>query len=198
MLDGMRRKLDHLFSEGRLTTRDVRHQYEGLFLRAYVAFEGFLEELFVGLLVGTLDRPRNVQARVGVRGHTVARTVIGREKARSNRGVDWMPFGDTAERADAYFRGGRPFSLLSQGQKDTLTRAQFVRNVIAHRSRSAQQQFEGRVLPSVSGAGARDVGTFLLSIKSYTPPAQTWLEFYLAQFRTIADDLCRCRDNRQN
>jgi hypothetical protein len=40
-----------LVASKHLNQKVAEHMYEGLFLNGHAAFEGFLEELFIGLLV---------------------------------------------------------------------------------------------------------------------------------------------------
>ena len=50
-LDQTRRKVEGLFAGGDLGIRATERMYEALYLNLYTAFEAFLEDLFVGLLV---------------------------------------------------------------------------------------------------------------------------------------------------
>ena len=50
-LDVTRRQVEKLLYSSLLSRRATEHRYEGLFLNAYRSFEGFIEDLFVGLLV---------------------------------------------------------------------------------------------------------------------------------------------------
>lgn len=50
-LDRTRIKIVKFEIAGSMTKRDLERVYEGLFLSAHVAFEGFIEHLFIGLLI---------------------------------------------------------------------------------------------------------------------------------------------------
>ena len=114
-------------------------------LSCFTSFEVFVEEVFLALLVtgsGTTVIPR-----VAVRSLAVARElVIGPGK----KYVDWFPYERTIERAHIFFRGGRPFSSILSPQRNTLNKAQMIRNAIAHRSRHSQKIFETLVIENTN------------------------------------------------
>jgi hypothetical protein len=53
-LEWTRTKMERLLSEGAIVRRDIEKVYKGLYLDAITSFEGLVEELFLGLLVGRL------------------------------------------------------------------------------------------------------------------------------------------------
>src|SRR5258707_258985 len=110
MFERARIKLERLQLKGHVTRRDVNLFYEGIYLRTVTSFEGLLEELFVGLLTGGITPAPNVRPRVTFRSPAVARDVMLGGKAY----VDWLPYGFTEKRAEAFFRAGQPFSRLTR------------------------------------------------------------------------------------
>jgi hypothetical protein len=145
-IEATRLKLERLCSEGLLSNRAATQMYEGMFLNAHVAFEGFIEELFVGLLVdgqGISSSRSDVMPRIVVRSYAVAREIL----FPSNRPyIDWFPYERTLELAYKYFRGGRPFSDLTDPDKQHLLKCHSIRNVVAHNSKDSRTKFEKRVL----------------------------------------------------
>lgn len=78
-LESSRKSIESLVAHGDLSERTAKHLYEGLFLNAHVAFEGFLEDLFIGLLVegqGVTSSRSDIVARVTIRSHRVARDLV--------------------------------------------------------------------------------------------------------------------------
>ena len=137
-LEVTRKKVEHLYSSGKLVRRDIERIYEGLYLDAITSFEATLETLFIAYLTGGLSK-RGVVPRVKVRSPMVARDILlGGER----RFVDWLPYDKTESRAKAFFRGGRPFTDLNDDKKRILRHIIKIRNAIAHQSAHAIKQFE--------------------------------------------------------
>jgi hypothetical protein len=136
-----RKKIERLASTGQISRRDVEHTYEGLFLSVYAYFENFIDELFFGLLIdgmGCISSRRDIQPRFKVRSHPIARDLV---LGTSRKYVDWLPYHRTIELAKIYFRGGRPFTELTDNQKLTLNKGYIIRNAIAHKSRFSLNKF---------------------------------------------------------
>lgn len=137
-----RAKVERLLITGHVTRHDAHLFYESIFLRTVTTFEGLLEDLFVGLLAGSVAPGRNVHPRVSFRSHTVAREVMLGGRAY----VDWLPYHHTDKRAEAFFRGAFPFCHLDKNDKRELERIILIRNTVAHQSRSARKKFEEAVV----------------------------------------------------
>jgi hypothetical protein len=165
--------------------------YEALFLNAHVAFEAFLEDLFFGLLVsggGVESRRNDVGPRITVASHKVAREVI---ISSSRAYIDWFPYERTLDLANRFFRGGRPFSLLTPNQKETLAQCHIIRNVIAHKSRSSIDKFERRVIGAAPLPASEKHPAGYLRGLFRIRPSQTRFENLLAQVLLIARVLAR-------
>jgi hypothetical protein len=183
-LDGTRQKVDGLVNAGHLPRRAAEQMYESLFLSCFTAFEVFIENVFLLHLVS----PRISKAipRLVIRSLPVARElVIGPGK----KYVDWLPFERTIERAELFFRGGRPFADAPAAHCALVDKAQYIRNVIAHRSRHSQEQFEKKV---ISGAPLlpreRAPAAYLRGLASGSPPL-TRYENYVASLLVVAGHL---------
>jgi hypothetical protein len=145
-----------------------------------------MEDLFVGLLTRQIRPGRNVHPRVSFQSHTVAREIMlgGRPY------VDWLPYHFTDKRADAFFRGGRPFSNLDKADKKSLERMLTIRHAVAHQSRAARKKFEEEVIATAPLLpGERTPAGFLRSVFRVTPP-QTQYEDIAATCALLARKLC--------
>jgi hypothetical protein len=103
VLERTRGNIDSLVSGGLLTHNAADRIYEALFLSAHVAIEGFLEELFLGLLVkghGVQSSRSDIRPRLEVRSHRIARELI---TGAGRRYVDWLPYERTVELAKLFF-----------------------------------------------------------------------------------------------
>ena len=183
-LDATRRTIDTLATDGELSKRAAEQVYESLFLSCFTSFEVFVEEVFLALLVtgsGTTVIPR-----VAVRSLAVARElVIGPGK----KYVDWFPYERTIERAHIFFRGGRPFSSILSPQRNTLNKAQMIRNAIAHRSRHSQKMFETLVIGNTNLAPREYRPSAYLRGVVTAAPLQTRYEVYATQLLAVANAL---------
>jgi hypothetical protein len=150
------------------------------------SFEALLEELFVGLLTGGISPGAKIHPRVTFQSHAVARDVMLGGRAY----VDWLPYHFTDNRADAFFRGGVPFSNLDKANKRELDRMITIRNAVAHQSRSARKKFEDEVLGVAPLLPIeRTPAGFLRSVFRLAPP-QTRYEEIAGTFALLARRLC--------
>lgn len=130
-LEKTRSKIEYLFSKDQIVRRDVEQVYSGLYIEAITSLETYIENLFLGLLVGQIIHNSNkVIPRISFKSHIVARDVVygGRQY------VDWFPYYRTEDRANAFFRNGFPFTFLDKADKGVIENIFYVRNAIAHKS----------------------------------------------------------------
>ena len=184
-IERQRRKIDSLVVSKHLTKKDAAKIYEGLFLGAHVAFENFIERLFLGLLVenqGVFSPRVEVVARVKIRSYKIARElVLGPDRSY----IDWVPYDRTKKLALIYFRNGLPFSDLKQSHYDVMKKSFTIRNVIAHKSRQSQKQFEKAVIGSVPlPPNERHPAGYLMGVFRVHPPR--------TRFSQILNDLLNC------
>lgn len=191
-LESTRLKIEDQVLAGNLNIRDALRAYEGLFLSVHVDFEQFIEELFIGLLVdgrGLISSRSDIVPRIKVNTHQIAREVILGSSRR--RYIDWLPYQKTLDFASTYFRGGRPFSDLSENQLQLLTKCNLIRNALAHKSRYSINRF----LTSVIGAtplpaNERNPAGYLRGNFRLHPP-QSRYEIFTSQLAVIAVVLAR-------
>jgi hypothetical protein len=184
--DRARAKVERLLVSGHVTRHDAYLFYEGIFLRTVTTFEGLMEDLFVGLLAGGIIPGRNVRPRVHFRSHTIARDVMLGGRAF----VDWLPYHYTDKRAEAFFRGGFPFSNLDKSDKKELERIILIRNAVAHQSRSARSKFESDVIGTTPLLPfERTPAGYLRSVFRQSP-AQTRYEQIASTCAMLARKLC--------
>jgi hypothetical protein len=187
-LEVTRLKMERLLKEGRVARRDIEKVYEALFLRAFTEFEALIGELFTGMLTGRIVPPsQQVLPRVEFRSDRVAREIIqaGRDY------VDWFPYERTKKLAEAFFRGGRPFTELANAEQQLLQTLLRMRNVIAHRSQHATRAFVRHVIGATPlTPRERTPSGFLRSQLRLFPTPQTRFEFYIIEMVRVARLLC--------
>lgn len=180
-LNKTRAKMESLFNKKSLSRRDVEKSYEALYLRTTTFFEGFIEELFFGLLTKRI-RPvsSDVVARVDLKSDIVARDIVFAGKPY----IDWFPYVRTVDLAEIYFRGGRPFTFLDGQDTAEIKNIMIIRNVIAHQSAHSLALFQKVILSNNHGLlpSEKTAAGFLRS-QFRVSPIQTRLELY--QLRII-------------
>ena len=158
------------------TRRDL--MTEMAFLRAFLAWEVFVEEAFILYLAGQ-DPPRG---RAPNRYAFPPNLETAREwvvpEGRTYAG--WTLPAHVSQRAERFFRHGRPFASVFRGNQHALDEARIIRNAIAHKSLSARDKFEtfvrtklGTLPPTLT------VGSFLGTTAPRTVPPVSFLESYI-------------------
>lgn len=190
-LDHTRRNMEQLFSQGLLSRHDIESVYEGLFIRSVIAFEEFLDKLFIGIMLQKYAYQRNSGSQVLPRVR-IASPLVLREILLNGRDyLDWLPYGKTEERAGIYLRGGRPFSELSTHDKDILKRVLFLRNAIAHSSSHAQRRFVAIVINTTPVISRERTPAGFLRSTIRINPVTTRFEVYLSDLGRMARTLCQ-------
>jgi hypothetical protein len=141
-LEHTRSKMEHLFSDSRIAKRDLEHAYGAIFLAAFSAFEGMIEDLFLKLLAARISPPKGTRPLIRFRSDLVARNVVfgGRNY------VDWFPYDRTTDRAKLFFASGRPFSNLDKNDSKVIEGLCIIRNALAHKSHHARHRFDDEVI----------------------------------------------------
>lgn len=155
------------------------------FLRAFLAWETFLEQSFVLYLAG--QKPPRGLAPKRYAFPPDHQTAISWVIPEGRRYARWTVPGEVWARAERFFQGGRPFVRVLRGNQQVLDEAHLIRNAIAHESPSARQTFENVVRNKLGTLPVNvTVGGFLGStIPGIAPPA-SFLEFYLGKIESAA------------
>lgn len=169
-----RQAVESLLASKLLRLRDVETLYAGLFANAVMTMEGFLEDLFLGLLSGGVSSRRTHPRSTFRRRSTAMEFVL-----QGDDYVEWLPFHRTLGRAKIFFRKGRPFTELPGHLQDNLRKASLIRNALVHSSRFARDQFADKVIGATPLA-PRERGPvgFLRSVFRVTP-VQRRFEIYV-------------------
>lgn len=186
-LEQIRNKQESLFVSNQIALRDVEEVYGALFLNTVASFEGFVEDLFMGLLAGKIGTTHsNINVRVKIQSYMVARDVFLRER----KYFKWLPYENTIEAAKSFFTGGRPFSNVSQSEESLLDRCVTIRNAIAHQSRHAVNAYKQHVLAKLTLAPREKRPKAFLRAQFAGVPSINYYEHYIAEILKIANKLC--------
>lgn len=187
-LEKTRKKMELLLTKGIIVRRDIEQVYEGLYMSSITAFENWIENLFVGLLVGRLKHcSSSVVPRVSFKSERVAREVIFSDRNY----VDWFPYDKyTIKRANAFFRNGLPFTSLDRIDKGKLEAIFCIRNAIAHKSTHSKKKFEDKVIGSLHVTQQERTPAGYLRGIFRISPSQTRYKNLISEMASIAKKLC--------
>jgi hypothetical protein len=155
------------------------------FLKAFLAWESFLEQSFMLYMLGRKPPGAAAPARYAFPpslAHASAWVV-----PEGRRYATWTNPTDISVRAERFFHGGRPFATTLRAHQNILEEARILRNAIAHASSSTQQKFENLVRRKLGTLPPNcTVGSFLGLTVPRTSPPQSFFDFYTDRLRTCA------------
>ena len=185
-LEKTRKKSEQLFSKKIIVRRDIEIIYAGLFLDVVTSFEGFIEDLFLKLLVDDSIHPsRSVKAKFNFNNITNSRTVV----CSGKNYINWFPYDLTIKRAKIFFKSGKPFTNLELNDKKRLEEILYIRNALAHRSNYSIKVFKRNVISGLPLTSKETTVTgFLRSLYASNPP-QTRYEYYVFQLSYLGRKL---------
>jgi len=188
-LELTRSKMEKLRTKNEIELSDVERVYSGLFLEAFIAFEGLLEDLFFGLLEGNLQHNSNDVKPVTIEPKSAIRGILF--EGEKKRYLEWMPYNITEDRANLFFEEGKPFTQLDNGLKSNLQQLHRIRNAIAHQSEDAIKQFNEKVIGSniLAPEEQTPLGYLIGKYNVNRTGNLTRYGHYMKQLRTIVTNL---------
>lgn len=133
-----RRNFENAQNANIITDEDIIQAYAGLYLELFTEFEGLIEELFLGLITGSVTHKNNDVVRlIKITPSNKAIDIL----LSGKKYLDWLPYQHTLDRAKIYLTDGKPFSLLTSSNTNKLGNYQKIRHAIAHKSKKASDDF---------------------------------------------------------
>ena len=189
ILEKTRKKVESLFGKGDLTRKEIEQIYGTLFLNAFIIFEDFIEEIFLGLVTGEVESSK-VKPKILIKNKRIAREIVFSGK----RYTDWFPYEEqTLKLANIFFRKGFPFAILDNSDSPILKKLCYIRNALAHKSTYSLKLFEDKVLSSVPLTQREKYPATFLRSDFRSSPAQTRYELYIIEMMNIAIKLCKVK-----
>lgn len=188
-LDKTRRRMETLLERGVIVRRDIEQVYEGLYISSITSLESWIENLFIGLMVGRIKHHSSlIIPRVSFNSDRIAREVTFGGRSY----LDWLPYQkNTVKRAKAFFRNGLPFTNLDKSDIKQLDNLYIIRNAIAHKSSHSLSLFENEVIGSIPlTLQERKPAGYLRSVFRITP-SQTRYENLITEMVSTANKLCQ-------
>lgn len=164
---------------------------EMAFLRAFLAWEAFVEESFILYLVGQrAPRGRPPRRHAFPPNYKTATEWVvpeGRQYA------GWTVPHHVSDRAERFFHNGRPFTPVLRSNQNVFEEARTIRNAIAHESLAARQKFETLVRSKLGTLPPHlTVGGFLsIGVPASVPPI-SFLDFYVGKIEFAANQIVPC------
>jgi hypothetical protein len=173
------------------STRDKELITELAFLRAFLAWESFLEESFLLYLLGKKP-PKGRQPRRYAQPPTrkVAEELLIVE---GRRYTDWTRADMVVERSQRFFRNGEPFFGALKSKQAFLEDVRTIRNAIAHSSKRSQQAYQRLVRKELATySPSTTIGRFLSTPNPRVSPPESFFETYIASLTFVAETIVPC------
>ena len=156
-------------------------------LKAFLAWESFLEESFVLYLVGQKPpRGRPPHRYAFPPTQSAANEWLLPESGRRDY-AEWANAEAVSNRAERFFRDGRPYTPVLKSNQNAFDEIRIIRNAIAHASASAHQKFEKvarlRLVPLPANL---TVGGYLAMTVPGSSPPISFLESYFSKLEFFA------------
>ena len=169
----------------RFTPRHEALVAELAFLRAFLAWEAFLEEAFILYLLGVAP-PKGASPRRYAQppNRKLAELMVaeGRDYA------DWTGADRVVKRAERFFREGEPFRSALRSRQSLLDDLRTLRNAIAHSSKPSQEKYERLVRRELATyPPSLAVGGFLAGRNPKAPLPESFFETYAHSLVTVAE-----------
>ncbi|MCI0618116.1 hypothetical protein L0244_34505 [bacterium] len=152
---------------------------ELVFLRAFLAWEAFLEESFILYLLGKKSPKGKSPSRLytpSARKDAI-RLIFGDQDY-----TDWTTISKLTKRADRYFQNGEPYSRVLKSQQNFFDQMKIIRNAVAHTSGVSKEKFKNFIRQKLTFYPSKlTVGGFLAMTIPGSSPPESFLESYLTK-----------------
>jgi hypothetical protein len=155
------------------------------FMRAFLTWEGFLEEAFTLYLLGKASPSGFTPVRyVNPKNRQHAAELL----AADSRHTDWTAAARVVSRANRFFKDGRPFTSVIRPQTNFLDSMKTIRNALSHESEETTDKFNTIVRNELTFLAPHTTpGSFLATLKPNHTPPTTYLQFYIQNFRMMSE-----------
>lgn len=146
------------------------------YLKAYLAWERFLEETFILFLLGYAPSQKNKIIRYVApknRKHAIEFLLQGKDY------IDWSTPEEIRNRANLLLKNGKPFDKPVSSITHQLKNMKTIRNAITHASSISKEKFKSLVRGKISYfPSSLTIGGFLYSRVPNTKPPESFFDYY--------------------
>ena len=158
------------------------------FLRAFLAWESFLEETFILFMLGSTP----VGGKAPTRYVTPPNRPLARDLVAEGRPFPKWNTEEVRRRASRFFRGGKPFEPALKASQQTLQDLNTIRNAVAHDSEDSWDRFKSLVRRELKTLPlGLSVGKYLDTTRPGINPPITYMEHYLQTVVVVAEKIAR-------
>ena len=156
---------------------------ELVFLKIYLSWETFLEDVFIKLILISKNYYR-INSYVKPRDYSHAQELL----KENNKYADWTDIDKVINKSDNYFLNGFPLSKNLRLIRTELIEMKRIRNNIVHMSQKAKESFQNLMIEKLGSCPKNySGGKFLLKNKD---PEYTYLSFYITKIKDVAKNIC--------
>jgi hypothetical protein len=175
-------------SGARFTNGHLSQIIELAFLRSFLTWETFIEEAFILYLLG-IESPG---------GFRPVRYAVPRNRqhavdllASDVRHTDWTAADRVIDRANRFFKGGRPFIRVIRPRTNMFNNMKTIRNAVSHASDESADKFESLVRNELTYyPRGMTPGEFLMSLVPKSTPPKTFIQYYTENLQVLARAIC--------
>lgn len=177
-------KINQLNSDKKILTENYLDQITELaFLKIYISWELFLEDIFIKLILISKNYYK-VKSYVRPKNYSHANELL----KENNKYFDWTDINNVIFKSENYFLNGFPLSNNLKLIKTELIEMKRIRNGIVHMSQKARDSFKSLVIEKEGFCPKNySCGKFLLKTKDQN---YTYLNFYITKMTDVAKRIC--------
>ncbi|MHA8070057.1 hypothetical protein ACS6L2_12300 [Aquirufa ecclesiirivi] len=184
-IEATRQKMEFLYTNGQICISDIEHVYAGLFIELFTDFEALLEDLFFGILNGSLfTRTYPVIKKATITPKTEIKNIVFNGKPY----VNWLPYDNTIKRAKLFIISGEPFCRPPNDKITNISNYHTIRNAIAHKSEYSLEKFNS-MISSIPLLPSEKTPTGYLRSRP-NGGGQTQFEIAAIELKTFTNILC--------
>lgn len=174
-----------------LTSDIINSMYELSFLKMYREWEWFLEETFIlYMLGGKTDSGYSPNCYVKPRDKQHAYELI----KGGARYPSWQNLDFIREKAELFFENGSPFKEILYDKvniKDALFQMTKLRNVVAHTSQKALEDYKSVIRNEIGSSPNILVGEFLFKMKNDKGRKLSYISYYREILKVASDEIVK-------
>ena len=183
------KKLDNLNKQNKDKTKkfllskvDITNIVELSFIKVFIAWEQFLEESFLKIIVNSRFKKNKTKCYISPKSIFHAKEILKEGRQYS----DWSNLEYVMRVSEAFLKDGEPYHSSIGLIRKELDEIKIIRNFIVHKSPAAEEKFKNIVRTYLGTCPLKMVpGKFLFTTQSLNPSI-TFFNFYTDKLKIAA------------